>query len=48
MALRLEPTEAVAAELRGIDLRHIDEQPFESIRRAWIDHSVILRGFCGE
>jgi hypothetical protein len=44
MALRLEPTGVVAAELRGIDLRHIDEQTLESIRRAWIDHSVILAG----
>ncbi|CAM6024186.1 unnamed protein product [Sphagnum balticum] len=42
MALRIEPTGAVGAELRGIDLRHIDEQTFESIRRAWIDHSVLL------
>jgi alpha-ketoglutarate-dependent taurine dioxygenase len=38
----------LGAEWRGIDLRHIDEQTFESIRRAWIDHSVILQGFCGE
>jgi alpha-ketoglutarate-dependent taurine dioxygenase len=48
MASRLEATGAVGAELRGIDLRHIDEQSFESIRRAWIDHSVILQRFCGE
>jgi taurine dioxygenase len=30
------------AELRGVDLRDIDDQDFAAIHRAWIDHQVLL------
>src|SRR5580698_10220161 len=33
---------ALGAEVRGIDLRHIDDQDFSIIQRAWIDHQVLL------
>src|SRR5665213_1298934 len=33
---------ALGAELRGVDLRHIDDQDFAVIHRAWIDHLVLL------
>lgn len=33
---------ALGAEIRGIDLRHVDAGQFEAIHRAWLDHSVLL------
>src|ERR1700722_17620498 len=37
------PTGAgVGAELRGVDLRAIDDRDFAAICRAWTEHSVLL------
>jgi taurine dioxygenase len=33
---------ALGAEVRGVDLRALDEQAFAAIRRAWLDHQVLL------
>jgi taurine dioxygenase len=33
---------ALAAEIRGIDLRHIDAADFAAIHRAWLDNLVLL------
>jgi taurine dioxygenase len=33
---------AVGAEIRGIDLRHVDDAAFAAITRAWHDHAVLL------
>jgi taurine dioxygenase len=33
---------ALAAEIRGIDLRRIDDSAFAAIHRAWLDHLVVL------
>jgi taurine dioxygenase len=33
---------ALGAELRGIDLRRLDAAGFAAIRRAWVDHQVLL------
>jgi taurine dioxygenase len=33
---------ALGAELRGVDLRHVDDADFAAIHRAWIDHQVLL------
>jgi taurine dioxygenase len=33
---------ALAAEMRGIDLRDVDEPAFAAIHRAWLDHLVLL------
>jgi taurine dioxygenase len=33
---------ALGAELRGVDLRRIDEAGFAAIHRAWLAHSVLL------
>jgi taurine dioxygenase len=33
---------ALAAEIRGIDLRHIDDGVFAAIHRAWLEHLVLL------
>ena len=33
---------ALAAEIRGVDLRRIDESAFAAIHRAWLDHLVVL------
>ena len=33
---------ALGAELRGVDLRTVDDRTFEEISRAWLDHSVLL------
>jgi taurine dioxygenase len=41
--LDVVPTAAgLGAEIRGIDLRHIDAAAFATIRRAWLDHQVVL------
>jgi len=32
----------VGAEIRGLDLRQLDEQGFGLVHRAWIDHQVLL------
>jgi len=34
--------QALGAEIRGIDLRRIDDREFAAIHRAWLDHSVVL------
>jgi taurine dioxygenase len=33
---------ALGAEVRGVDLRSLDDAQFSAIRRAWIDHQVLL------
>jgi taurine dioxygenase len=33
---------ALAAEIRGVDLRRIDDSAFAAIHRAWLDHLVLL------
>ena len=33
---------ALGAEIRGVDLRSIDEVQFAAIRGAWVDHQVLL------
>jgi taurine dioxygenase len=33
---------ALGAEIRGLDVRHIDERIFEVIHSAWLDHQVLL------
>ena len=33
---------ALGAEVRGADLRRVDEAAFDAIHRAWLDHSVLL------
>lgn len=33
---------ALGAEIRGIDLRHIGDDGFAAIQRAWLDHLVLL------
>ena len=33
---------ALGAEIVGVDLRSIDDAQFGAIRRAWIDHQVLL------
>lgn len=33
---------ALGAEVRGLDLRRIDEAGFAAVHRAWLDHSVLL------
>jgi len=41
--ITIVPTGAsLAAEIRGIDLRHIDDDAFAAIHRAWLDHLVLL------
>src|SRR5690348_17787318 len=32
----------LGAEVRGADLRHVDDSTFAAIHRAWIDHQVLL------
>jgi taurine dioxygenase len=33
---------ALGAEIRGVDLRTVDDRTFSAIHRAWIDHCVLL------
>src|SRR5437016_2588565 len=33
---------ALGAEARGVNLRVIDDEAFAAIRRAWIEHQVLL------
>ena len=33
---------ALAAEVRGVDLRHVDDRDFSAIHRAWLEHLVLL------
>jgi taurine dioxygenase len=33
---------ALGAEIRGVDLRALDERSFGAIRQAWLDHEVVL------
>jgi taurine dioxygenase len=41
--LEVVPTTAVVgAEVRGVDLRSIDDATFAEIYRAWLDHAVLL------
>ena len=42
-ALEVVPMNAaLAAEVRGIDLGHLDDATFASIRRAWLDHLLLV------
>jgi taurine dioxygenase len=41
--IEVKPTEAaLAAEIGGVDLRHIDDGTFAAIHRAWLDNLVLL------
>ncbi len=41
--IQIVPTgAALAAELRGVDLRRIDDRDFAAIHRAWLNHLVLL------
>jgi taurine dioxygenase len=41
--LQVVPTDAaLAGEVRGVDLRGIDDSAFAAIHRAWLDHLVLL------
>ena len=41
--IQVVPTgSALAAEVRGVDLRRIDDGDFAAIHRAWLDHLVLL------
>ena len=33
---------ALGAELRGVDLRHLDDAEFSALKRAWHQHQVVL------
>jgi taurine dioxygenase len=33
---------ALGAEVTGVDLRHVDADIFSALRRAWLDHEVLL------
>ena len=33
---------ALGAEIRSVDLRSLDEETFAALRRAWLDHQVLL------
>jgi taurine dioxygenase len=33
---------ALGAEIRGVDLREVDDRSFATIHRAWVDHCVLL------
>jgi len=42
-ALEVVPTgAALGAEIRGVDLRTIDDNAFAAIYKAWLDHAVVL------
>ena len=42
-SLEVVPTgAALGAEVRGVDLRSVDEPAFDAIARAWLDHQVLL------
>ena len=42
-SLQIIPTgKALGAEIHGIDVRKINDDEFESIYRAWLDHQVLL------
>jgi taurine dioxygenase len=40
--IRLLPNRGVGAELRGVDLRHLNDAAFAAIQHAWIAHGVLL------
>jgi taurine dioxygenase len=41
--IEVSPTQAaLGAEVRGVDLRNLDELQFAALQRAWHDHQVIL------
>jgi taurine dioxygenase len=43
MSVSVKPSgAALAAELSGVDLRHLTEADFAAIHRAWLDHLVLL------
>jgi taurine dioxygenase len=42
-SLTIVPSGArLAAEIRGVDLRHVDDAAFAAIHRAWLEHLVLL------
>ncbi len=42
-SIEIVPTNAaLGAEVRGVDLRRVDEATFAAIHRAWVDHQVLL------
>src|SRR5258705_7691285 len=42
-SLEVVPTgAALGAEIRGVDLRAIDDTTFGTIYKAWLDHAVVL------
>ena len=42
-AVEVIPTGAcVGAEVKGVDLRNLDDRAFTELRKAWLDHSVVL------
>jgi taurine dioxygenase len=42
-AIAVVPTgAALGAEIRGVDLRTVDERTFAAIHRAWVEHCVLL------
>jgi len=32
----------IGAEIRGVDVRHLDDETFAAIYRAWLDHNVVV------
>jgi len=41
--MEVQPTSGgVGAEVRGVDVRHLDDAGFAALRAAWIDHAVLL------
>lgn len=42
-SIEIVPTNAaLGAEVRGVDLRRVDDAAFATIHRAWVDHQVLL------
>ncbi|MBV9736234.1 MAG: TauD/TfdA family dioxygenase [Acidisphaera sp.] len=41
-SLDIQRNPGVGAEVRGVDLRRVDDALFAAIHRAWVDHAVLL------